>query len=363
VVNRILKILFTEGFRQAEPGEFSRRSFHNGKMDLSVAEGVKGMTEALTESQWRSARYLATGKLGHYIEGLRDDLIRAMAYLDAMIDFPEEDHTSEIDLKKIDELVAVVGSSLKQLDDSFSSGKVASQGYKVALLGAPNAGKSTLLNALLGSDRAIVTDIAGTTRDYLEESCLIEGRLIRLVDTAGLRDTTEKVEKIGIERSLDIAREADLVLHLSEGVKESPEILSMLSNLKQEGQSVVSVFTKSDLKRQVKEKVTSEPYLISCLTGEGLPDLKSMLKEKVDQAIGDSFQSESAVVSHPRHHAAVVKAKEALERFTVAREDGAFDECLAFELREASLSLESILGRIDQEEVFDTLFSEFCVGK
>ena len=360
VTSRILQLLIKAGCRQADPGEFSRRAFLNGKMDLAAAEGVRGMTEAVSEGQWLAAREMASGRLSRHVLSLREELIKSMAFLEARIDFPDEGDTQDVGLSQVRELVEKVAVRLERLLSGFQSGRVAAEGYCVALVGAPNVGKSTLLNAFLGEQRAIVTDVAGTTRDYLEERCLLNGRLVRLVDTAGLRVSGDVVEKIGIERSLEIAKKADLVLLLQDQEDLGSEVEAAVAALPQE--KLLRVWTKWDLPG-VREKVPSGALAVSARHGEGLEALRGALVERVDGALASVYDEGQVVMSDGRHQAAVALAKKCLEAFFGAFESGLYDECLAFELRGAAEALHSIVGRVDQDDVFDVIFSSFCVGK
>ncbi len=359
IVNRILKCLWSQGFRPAEPGEFTKRAFLNGKLDLSAAEGIKQLVEASTHQQWMAARQLATGRFALRIEELRSTLIEAMAYLAARIDFPDEGDTQDVDLAMVRSKVLRVMKSLEALERTYASGRVAAQGLMVTIIGLPNMGKSTLMNTLLGHDRAIVTEIAGTTRDYLEEQCRIKGRLIRLVDTAGIRDASDRVEKLGVERSLQLAQEADLILLLYSpdmSQQERLEVEALEATL--DPIKTLKILTKSDLGAPPWAEAL---MAISCKEEHGLEILEQELVKRVDGYLGQL--SEEPFVSSARHLAAIQVARQDLEAFFTADQAGHYDELLAFELQNASRSLSGILGGVDVEDILDKIFKDFCVGK
>lgn len=359
IVQRILQALYAGGFRAAEPGEFTRRAFLNGKMDLSSAEGIKQLIDASTHQQWIAARQLATGRFSDVIEDLRDRVIGALAFLAARIDFPDEGDTQDVALETVVAKVKKVSEKLDRLEASYSSGRVAAQGLLVTILGQPNMGKSTLMNALLGHERAIVSDEAGTTRDYLEEPCRIRGRLIRLVDTAGVRDTENKVERIGVERALQLAEEADLVLALL-AADAKPEEQAELENLIQRigAEKCLRIQTKSDLPNT---KRLPGYIALSCRAEHGLDELEEALAQRVDSYVGNL--KDEPFVSSARHLQAIHEAKADLARFYDGVKAGAYDEMLAFELQNAARSLGGILGLVDVEDILDKVFKEFCVGK
>ena len=359
IVGRILQTLFNHGLRPAEPGEFTRRAFLNGKMDLSAAEGIKQLVEAQTQQQWQAARQLATGRFGRAIDALRLSLVEAMAYLAARIDFPDEGEIKGVDIEAVKVRVAQVLQKILRLESSYSSGRVAAQGLMVTILGRPNMGKSTLMNALLDKKRAIVTEHAGTTRDYLEEPCRIQGRLIRLVDTAGVRHTLDAVEKLGIEAALHLAETADLILLLT-AADATSEDRAETEALKQRlgPERCLSILTKADL----RVPAWAEDHLhISCQAEAGLVSLEEIIVKKVDGFMGEL--TEEPFVSSARHLAALQAARVDLEAFFAAEAVGQYDELLAFELQNAARALSSILGKIDVEDVLDKIFSDFCVGK
>jgi tRNA modification GTPase len=357
ISRRCLEALLNNGIRAADPGEFSRRAFLNGKLDLTQAEGIKALCEAQTKYQWQAAQCLTSGSLAQDILKLRQQLIEAMAWLEARIDFPDEAEPSAVEWKAVDERVGSVEKSLEALLATYSQGRVATEGLRVALIGKPNAGKSSLMNQLLRTERAIVTEIPGTTRDYLEESCLIKGRLIRLIDTAGLRTTEEAVEKIGIDRAKLIAKGADLVLILVAADIQG-EDLEEMKVLAQEFSNIHFVLTKADL----GVPPWAETFLpISCLTGQGMDLLEDFLQDAMDHFVQDF--SEHSIITNVRHKCAIEESLGNLKGFRLAREARAYEEMLAYELQSAAKSLTSVIGDIENDDILDVIFSQFCIGK
>lgn len=360
VIRRILDVLFAAGFRSAEPGEFTRRAFLNGKLDLTAAEGIRELVSAESHQQWLAARQLATGKLKDAIDGLRIDLLGAMAYLEAQIDFPDEGDTAALDRSHVRERVTKVRTRISRLVASYDSGRIAARGLSVALFGQPNAGKSSLMNALLGRERAIVTDIAGTTRDWLEESCLVSGRLIRLIDLAGMRDAQDPVEAIGIKAAINLAREADIVLFLAPA-DGGPDVEEKIAQWRRElnPRRDMILLTKVDICSPAWAKAEWVP--ISCHTGSGLEELKRRLAAMVDAQVDNL--GEDTFVTAARHVSALQSALQAIDTFSRIDQEGAFEEMLAFELLNAARALRTIIGEVGNDDVLDIVFSEFCIGK
>ena len=360
IVQRLLSLLYRHGFRPAEPGEFTRRAFLHGKLDLTAAEGIRELVEAQSHQQWAAARQLATGKLKTSIESIRTKLIETLAYLEAQIDFPDEGDTAHLVLTDVEKRARDVYGEIEALLATYNSGRVASQGLMVTLVGVPNAGKSTLLNELLGRERAIVTPIAGTTRDYIEERCLIEGRLIRLFDMAGIRDNPDPVEAIGVESAKRLASEADVVVFLVPADQDRASLSQVSSWIKTlSPRDHITIVTKGDLGSP--EWASALPR-ISCKSGEGLADLRRLLADRVDQSLG-LVASEPSFITSARHASALNEALRALDGFFSGAERKDFVECLAYEVHEAVKSLQSIVGTIDSEDVLDKIFSQFCIGK
>jgi len=358
IIRRILSTIYALGARPAEPGEFTKRALLNGKLDLTAAEGIKDLVEAESRQQWVAGRQLYQGKLREEIEGLRREIIGALAYLEAMIDFPDEGDTQNTTLDAVRTRVQSVLNVVHGLSSTINSGKIASRGLMVALAGAPNAGKSTLLNTLLGKDRAIVSEIAGTTRDYIEEPCLIDGRLIRLVDTAGIRETNDIIEQHGISLSTQLVREADVVLALKAADSSDDESSCLDRVLSNFDKPIITVMTKCDLARPAwGQKVLQ----LSCKSGDGLPELRNTLANIVDNATGDL--EERPFITSSRHFDALAKAENSLRKFQSSDQASAGHEMLAFELQEAARALSSIVGDISSEDILDKIFSDFCIGK
>lgn len=360
IIHQILSLLYRQGFRPAEPGEFTRRAFLHGKLDLTAAEGIRELVEAQSHQQWTAARQLATGRLKDAIERIRTQLIETLAYLEAQIDFPDEGDTAHLVLRDVEQKAHGVYAAIQSLLGTYQSGRVASQGLMVTLCGAPNAGKSTLLNELLGKERAIVTPIAGTTRDYIEERCLVEGRLLRLFDMAGIRDNPDPIEAIGVESAKRLAAEADLVIFLV-AADQGDFCLGQVEQWKKNlaPRDALTLVTKADL--GVPEWAMGLPR-ISCSSGEGLVDFRRTLAERVDRSLGQVAQEPSFITS-VRHATALEQALLALDGFFAGAARKDFVECLAYEVHDAVKSLQTIVGTIDSEDVLDKIFSQFCIGK
>ncbi|MBK6476062.1 MAG: tRNA uridine-5-carboxymethylaminomethyl(34) synthesis GTPase MnmE [Flavobacteriales bacterium] len=360
IQQRLLQAMLDAGARLAQPGEFTQRAFLNKKLDLSQAEAVADLIASQSAAQHELALHQLRGGFGNRIEELRQQLIDFCALIELELDFGEED----VEFAQRIELVALVDRLIDlctELVDSFRYGNAIKQGIPVAILGAPNSGKSTLLNALLQEDRAIVSEIAGTTRDTVEELLSIEGILFRIIDTAGLRRTTDVVEKLGIDRSYKKAAESSIVILLGDGSKLSEGALRTEAKMLQErlssGVKVVPMMNKSDINASTR---SSTILSISARTGEGLDALKQILLQHVK-----SLQSGSGdiVVTNARHVDALTKARSALEDAKKAIDNGISGELLAIDLRRAQHHLGEITGRITTDDLLGSIFGKFCIGK
>ena len=334
-----------DGFRAAEPGEFTRRALANGRMDLAQVEGLADLLESETEAQRKQALRVLSGAIGERSAGWRRDLIRAAALLSATIDFADE----EVPVDVTPEVTALVAGVLVALDREiagFGAAERIREGFEVAIVGAPNAGKSTLLNALAGREAAITSEYAGTTRDVIEVRMDIGGLAVTMLDTAGLRETAEPVERIGIDRAVARAEAADLRLFLRSGAEALP-VAARAGDIEAIG--------KADL---VDARDCGVLY-ISGVTGEGLGELVS----RIGEALGDRVAG-AGIMVRERHRVAILRAAEALRRVLADVAWGAERvEIAADELRSAVQALDSLIGRVDVEDLLDEIFASFCIGK
>lgn len=361
-LNRILDIVVKQGARVAEPGEFTKRAFLRGRIDLSQAESVIDLIRAKTEEAQKIALEHLSGKLSQKINELRDSLTRVCAHVEAYIDFPEDeiDGLTEKEIK--DEMIRV-SEDIKKLIEGYEEGKIYREGLKVAIVGKPNVGKSSLLNALLMKDRAIVTEIPGTTRDIIEEYLNIKGMPLKIVDTAGIRKSQDLVETEGIRRTLKAVDEADLVLLLLDMSREIDsldiEIIEKVSDKK-----LIVILNKKDIKIdnfKIPEKIKDRPRVeISALTGEGIEELKAII---FNSAISGRYRQEGLIVTKLRHKVALENAYIALQNALESFKKGEPLEITAMFLREGLSFLGQIVGIVTTEEILNLIFSEFCIGK
>ena len=390
IVQTILSLLLDAGARSAGPGEFTRRAFVNGKMDLAQAEAVADVIAAQDKAAHRVAMNQLKGGYSKELGRLRAKLLKMTSLLELELDFSEED-VEFASRRELSLLVNDVLHHVSTLASSFKRGNAVKNGLPVAIIGPANSGKSTLLNAIIGEDRAIVSDIAGTTRDTIEEVLNVGGVSLRFIDTAGIRDTDETVEKIGIGRSLKKMQEASIILGIldpargSSGMKD--DVQFFLSNVDLSEQKLILVLNKIDLTEGgneadsgvnknvirgnkivslIENKSIDIPLVkISAKTGEGLVDLMSTLSNKASDLVGTS---DSTLVTNLRHYEALRKSEAPLRR--VLSGLGATDhgtplppDLIAQDLREALHYIGSIVGEISTDEVLGSIFREFCVGK
>lgn len=356
VTRRVTERLLDCGARPAGPGEFTQRAFFNGKLDLTQAEAVMDLISAQSDLALRAAHEQLEGGIGRLTAALREDLIGLVAHLEAWIDFPEEDidpDTGDLFSARIDG----VRQGIARLLATAEQGRILREGVRTVICGRPNAGKSSLLNLLLGSERAIVSDEAGTTRDTIEEMIVLDGVPLRLVDTAGLRGEAGGIEREGIRRTLHEAGRADLLLVVRDATLPTSE--SGVS-LPEGAGRVVTVLNKCDLGEH-PEWAGQPAVRLSCSTGEGLDRLRRAIREALD--LGEADWGEHAVAINTRHRDCLRRADESLETAAVLLESGAALELAALELRAALEALGEISGKIDTEEILGAIFSRFCIGK
>ena len=359
-----LEALFAAGARQARAGEFTRRAFLNGRLDLAQAEAVGDLLEAQSREGARHAAGQLAGALSRKIGDIYSALVDVMAHFHAVLDYPDED----IDPFRLEELSASLDTQERALDALLAAcgrGKLLRDGVPCAIVGRPNAGKSSLLNAMLGWERAIVTDIPGTTRDTVEERCELGGVPLRLIDTAGLRDTADPVEKLGVERSRKAMEEAGLILAVTDMSADlTEEDREMLRAVSESGKPWIYVAAKKDLiknSRSVGLVGGDTPSVeVSALTGEGLDEL--------EKAITALFPKDEAVpygqlLTNARQEEAASRAREAVRRAREALTAGFTPDALLTDVEEALSALGELTGQSVREDVTDRIFSKFCVGK
>lgn len=375
IVSTLLDRLAEAGCRLAEPGEFTRRAFLNGKMDLAQAEAVADVISSSSEAQHRVAMNQLRGGYSAELRALRKQLLELTALLELELDFSEED-VEFADRSRLRALLDTACSHCRQLADSFRLGNAIRNGVPVAIVGAPNSGKSTLLNALLRDDRAIVSDVPGTTRDTVEETCVIDGVLFRFIDTAGIRASEDEVERLGIERTFRKISEAEIVLG----------VIDISTSEEQVGQDLRTIVDRIDFKQQkllilanktdktgVNKIVTTLNFFvssqkieldktsvieISAKTGKGLENLRSALVSRANVATASG-----TLVTNARHAAALREAAASLSAVSDGLDTGRPSDLLAEDLRAALASLGAITGEITTDEVLGEIFSKFCIGK
>lgn len=331
-----------DGLRLAEPGEFTRRALENGQLDLTQVEGLSDLIEAETEAQRRQALTVLSGAIGQKVDGWRRNLIRACALIEATIDFADEDVPVDVSPEVL-ELINRVCGELRHEHDGVGAAERVREGYEVAIIGRPNSGKSTLLNRLAGREAAITSDVAGTTRDVIEVRMDIDGLAVTFLDTAGLRETPDQVEAIGVARAIERAERADLRLFLLDD-----EEVGLISP--RAGDLVVQ--GKADLRSQCG-------LAVSGLTGAGVGELLAEISERLSRKA-----AAAGTMTRERHRIAMSRAVEALE---MARDEVMLRpehaEIAAEALRDAARALDTLVGRIDVETLLDEIFSSFCIGK
>jgi tRNA modification GTPase len=362
VVSRVLSLVVSAGARLAEPGEFTKRAFLNGRIDLVQAEAIMDVIASRTEASLTLAQHQREGLLSRRIAAVQDGILYALAYVEALIDFPEE----ELDVAVERDVLGRVTPALQELGtliDGFEEGRVLRDGVSVVIAGKPNVGKSSLLNTLLKEKRAIVTSVPGTTRDVIEEVVNINGLPVKLLDTAGIRDSDDQVEQEGVRLSLERIPRADLVLFVVDSsapfTAEDQAILDAIGS-----KSAIVVRNKSDLPAccQLPAGVTAATVAISTVTGSGIADLRT--------AIHTSFIHGKAIdgrefvaVSHARHRDALLKAQRALMQFTANLRAGVNMELLPIDLRDALDAVGEVTGATTADDVLERIFASFCIGK
>ena len=365
-INRVLQLVLRMGARLAEPGEFTKRAFLNGRIDLSQAEAVMDLIRAKTDKSMQLAMRQLDGQLSHLIQNLRQEILNTLAQVEVNIDYPEYDDVEEMTLQLLREKTQQVLQGIRALLNTASQGKILRDGLKTAIVGRPNVGKSSLLNVLLREEKAIVTDIAGTTRDTIEEYVNVRGVPLQLIDTAGIRETDDVVEKIGVERSRKALKEADFVLLLlnqSETLQE--EDIRLLETTK--GMKRIILFNKTDLPSKLSTENIA-PYAqeeeivtTSMLNKEGIDQLEEKIAGYFFQ--GQMNERDATYLSNTRHIALLEKAEQALVEVQNGIEMEMPVDLIQIDFTRTWDLLGEITGDSVQDELLTQLFSQFCLGK
>ena len=365
VQRQVIDAIIQKGARLARPGEFTQRAFLKGKLDLTQAEAVADLIASGTQAAQRAALQSLRGGFSEELKQLREQLIQFSALLELELDFSQEDVTFA-DRTQLKELLLRLEKATHALLDSFKLGNVIKNGVRVAIVGKPNAGKSTLLNSLLNENRAIVSEVAGTTRDTIEEILNIEGVLFRLIDTAGLRDTTmDQIERVGIERSREKMKSADLILYLFDIADSIDEIKNWVFDAQAQGFRFLLVANKLDLAKsalltQVSSNLSVIPLFISAKDKTNLDELKKAMLQEV---LSGEMLHENTIVTNERHYQALQQVALALADTNRGIENGLASDLLALEIRRCLQYLGEITGEITNEDQLDFIFSKFCIGK
>ena len=365
VVKKILEICLKNGAELAEPGEFTKRAFLNGRIDLAQAESVIDVINAKSGKEAKSGIKQLEGYLSKEIKGIKQEILDVLVNIEVTIDYPEYD-TPEVQEKEIAQMLESVGKKLKKLEKSFDNGKIIKDGIKTAIIGKPNAGKSSLLNAILKEDRAIVTDIAGTTRDTIEEFVTINGIPLNLVDTAGIREASDEVEKIGVEKSIKQANDADLIIAIFDSSKDlEEEDIEILNLIK--GKKSIILLNKSDLNSKINENddrftsITENILRISALNKYGIDELYEKIAELFN--LNEINLDNEILITNIRHKNIISKSLENVNKAKEALEINMPIDIITIYIKEILEDLGEITGEVVTEDIINEIFSKFCLGK
>ena len=343
----LIQWLIDAGCKAAEPGEFTRRAFLNGKMDLTQAEAVADLIAAQSKAEKDLALSQLRGSVSTELASLRERLLHFTSLIELELDFADHEELEFADRTELKDLASEIETKLAALMASFRTGNAIRNGIPVAIIGAPNVGKSTLLNALLGEQRAIVSDIQGTTRDTVEDTLILDGILFRLIDTAGLRETNDTIENMGIERSRKAAEKAQIIIYLSDNGVWPLDINGSGTIIKVRNKIDLSTIDNRESKIAISAKNN---------------DIES-LKQELVRVAKASMQTSAVMLSNARHYEAVTRAHEAIERVQVGLNEGLSGELLSMDLNDCLNALGEVTGQITNSEVLANIFSKFCIGK
>ena len=351
----LLQWLIDAGCQMAKAGEFTQRAFLNGKMDLTESEAVADLIAAQTKAEKDLALSQLRGGISNELAALRERLLTFTSLIELELDFADHEELEFADRTQLNALADEIDSTIGALVASFKTGNAIKQGIPVAIIGAPNVGKSTLLNALLGEERAIVSDIQGTTRDTIEDTLVLGGMLFRFIDTAGMRVTNDTIENLGIERSRQAAQRAAIIIHLQDPTQDASDILSSLPDIQEK--KIIHVFNKADILPSFTPPENA--IYISAKNGE-----VGSIKEQLILFAKEQFNTRNAVtISNTRHYEALVRAQEAIHHVQDGLSMQISGEFLSMDLQDCLTALGEITGQITSQEVLNNIFSKFCIGK
>lgn len=360
ILKEIIQLLIRQGARAAGPGEFTKRAFMHGQFDLAQAEAVADLIHSDSEASHQAALSQLRGGFSNQIKALREQLIHFASMVELELDFGEED-VEFADRKDLRDLINQLLEVIEKLITSFSLGNAIKEGIPTVIAGQPNAGKSTLLNALLNEERAIVSDIAGTTRDVIEDEFILEGIKFRFIDTAGLRNTDDTIEKMGVDRTRQNIEKAGLVLFLYD-VNESKEerLLSLkeLELIKEATIPYLIIANKLDINNNAD--LIPNSYSISAKEGTGIDALKDQLLQRIESG---QFKQSDTIVTNARHYESLLHTSESLKAVLTGLSEGVSGDFLAMDIRQSLHHLGAIVGEITSDDLLESIFSRFCIGK
>lgn len=364
VVNKVLEVVLKNGARPAEPGEYTKRAFLNGRIDLSQAEAVIDVINAKNEYALSNSVSQLKGVVSDKIIKIRKIIMENIAYIEAALDDPEHmslEHYSE----ELQAVLTEIDRELKKLIDSADNGRVVCEGIKTVILGKPNAGKSSFLNSLIGEERAIVTEIEGTTRDTLEENILINGISLKITDTAGIRNTQDKVEQIGVEKAKKCANQADLIIYVVDSSRKLDENDKEIMEMIKEKKAII-LYNKSDLIPAVTEEeiwhITDAPVVkISAKHGDGIEEFEEVVKKMFFE--GEININDEVFITNARQKSDIMSAYDSVQMVERSIEEGMSEDFYTIDLMNAYESLGRVIGEAVEDDLVDTIFSKFCMGK